>query len=199
MEPKDEFEIGKILRLLKISMGTPHMEQLDVLREQNKDLLKQLKQKKEAFECQGDCTDGRVEKPKFQVETGEDCCSLQAASAEPSVLSAGDCSCCLTWKDISITVWSIILYVCVRVLAHAGTSLSDKVFEHKVSPPSLTAEQRQESAKCSMLSDFTTKGRRRSIHDNSTRHHFPPLLGYDWIAGIFFLLSISDYSIQITA
>lgn len=96
MEPKDGFEIGKVLRLLKISMGTPHMEQLDVLREQNKDLLKQLKQKKEAFECQSDCTDGRVEKPKFQVETGEDCCSLQAASAEPSVLSAGDCSCCLT-------------------------------------------------------------------------------------------------------
>lgn len=171
-------------------MGTSHMKQLRVLREQNKDLLKELKQKNEAFELRSDCTDGRVEKPKFQDVTGEDCCSLQAASAEPSVLSAGNCSCCLTCKDISITVWSVM---CVRVFSHAPTSPSDNVFEHKVSPPSLTAEQRQESAKCSMPSDFTTKG--RSIHDNSTRHHFPPLLGYDWIAGIG-LLSISDYSIQ---
>lgn len=69
------------------------MEQLNVLREHNKDLLKQLKQEKEVFERLSDCNDGRVEKAEFQVLTAEDRSSAQAALAEPSVLSAGYCSC----------------------------------------------------------------------------------------------------------
>lgn len=68
------------------------MEQLNVLREHNKDLLEQLKQEKEAFERLSDCNDGRVKKAKFQVPREEDGSSAQAA--EPSVLSAGNCSCC---------------------------------------------------------------------------------------------------------
>lgn len=73
------------------------MEQLNVLREHNKDLLKQLKQEKEAFERLSDCNDGMVEKAEFQVLTGEDCSSAQAALAEPSMLSAGNCNCCLIY------------------------------------------------------------------------------------------------------
>lgn len=74
------------------------MEQLNVLREHNKDLLKQLKQEKKAFQRPSDGNDGRVEKAEFQVLPGEDRSSAPATLAEPSVLSAGNCTCLIYMK-----------------------------------------------------------------------------------------------------
>lgn len=68
-----------------------HMEQLNVLREHNKDLLKQLKQENEAYEHRNDCNNGRVEKAEFQVLT--DRSSAQASLAESNVPSAGNFTC----------------------------------------------------------------------------------------------------------
>lgn len=62
------------------------MEQINVLREHNKDLLKQLKQEKEAFARNG----GRVEEAELQVPP--DRSSAQAALAPPHLLSAGNLS-----------------------------------------------------------------------------------------------------------
>lgn len=67
------------------------MEQLNDLREHNKDLLKQLKQEKAAFERLSDYHDGTVAKAEFQVVMG-DRSSAQVALAAPSGQSAGNCN-----------------------------------------------------------------------------------------------------------
>lgn len=74
------------------------MEQLNALREQNKDLLKQLKQEKEAFEgLSGRCGAG-VKRAEVQVLTGEDRSSARAALAKPSVRFAGNYACLIYLK-----------------------------------------------------------------------------------------------------
>lgn len=74
------------------------MEQLNVLREHSKDLLKQLQQEKEAFVRLIDFNEGRVEEAEFQVLTGEDRSSAREASVELSELLAGNCPCLIHIK-----------------------------------------------------------------------------------------------------
>lgn len=65
------------------------MEQLNLLREHNKDLLKQLKREKRAFERLSGRYDAGAVRTEFQILTGEELSSAGAASAKPSVRFAG--------------------------------------------------------------------------------------------------------------
>lgn len=64
-------------------------------------------------------------------------------------------------KDRCYGVFTV--YVCVWVCVRS----SDTVSELEISPPSLTTEQTQESAKCSKSSDLFTKS--TSIHDDRSQ------------------------------
>ncbi|TWW61957.1 hypothetical protein D4764_04G0006040 [Takifugu flavidus] len=65
------------------------MEQLNLLREHNKDLVKRLKLEKRAFERLSGRYDAEAMRAEFQVLTGEELSSAGATSAKPSVRFAG--------------------------------------------------------------------------------------------------------------
>lgn len=65
------------------------MEQLNLLREHNKDLVKQLKREKRAFEPLSGRYDAGAMRAELQDLTGEELRSAGATSAKPSVRFAG--------------------------------------------------------------------------------------------------------------
>lgn len=65
------------------------MEQLNLLREHNKDLVKRLEREKRAFERLSGRNDAEAMRAEFQVLTGEELSSAGATSAKPSVRFAG--------------------------------------------------------------------------------------------------------------
>lgn len=65
------------------------MEQVNLLREHNKDLVKRLEREKRAFEGLSGRYDTEAMRAEFQVLAGEELSSAGATSAKPSVRFAG--------------------------------------------------------------------------------------------------------------
>lgn len=80
-----------ILYFDTISLELSRMEQLNLLREHNKDLVKQLKREKRAFEGLSGRYGAGAKRAEFQVLAGEEPSSAGATSAKPSVRFAGTC------------------------------------------------------------------------------------------------------------
>ncbi|XP_059185075.1 migration and invasion-inhibitory protein isoform X2 [Centropristis striata] len=180
------------------------MDRLEVLRERNKELLKQLKQQREKLERLSGCNQSRKREREGGAEestepaevltlTGGDRGPARAALAKPTVRFADTCESqtgtqsavptpYLTSKhregtaDEHKTPYDLLKDSDRHPLVHSRNQ--------NIKPASTKSCLVNHSKDQEIQSRVTFQSDECEETPASDRHHLPPLLGYDWIAGV---------------
>ncbi|XP_070693332.1 migration and invasion-inhibitory protein [Pempheris klunzingeri] len=163
-------------------------DRLDVLRERNKDLLKQLKQQREKVERLSGCIQSRKREREDEAEevrtlTDGDRGHARAALAKPTVKFADTCSILsLNFKHRGGSAERMSpsdLFKDSDTHPRVRNRLQDtRPASTKVCLVNHSKEQREMKSGATFQSDECYE------KSSSDRHHLQPLLGYDWIAGV---------------
>ncbi|XP_038551815.1 migration and invasion-inhibitory protein [Micropterus salmoides] len=165
-------------------------DRLDVLRERNKNLLKQLKQQREKLELLGGCSPSRKREREDEAEVGRDPAEIRtltdgdrgaamAALAKPTVRFADTCQRQTSSIQRTISTPSLIS-------KHRGGTVEHPTYRLREKRPASTKsclanhskEEREMQSRVTFQSD---ECKEISVSD---RRNLKPLLGYDWIAGV---------------